>query len=147
MGIGSSSERFTRAARRWAPWKSVWDVGGNAWSGMCIYRISTHGQNETLLFGQSARRRFTDGVIMKNPHNKPTLRKPIQRPSSLPRNPAISHQCVCAGGKEPLSRSNMTFDCLWVRGVTCPKVCANSDTNIKLSLQFAADNLPGFQDE
>lgn len=49
-------------------------------------------------------------VNMKNPHNNTTLCKPIQRPSSHPRNPAISHQSVCARGKEPLTRSNMAFD-------------------------------------
>lgn len=43
-------------------------------------------------------------------HSNNALQKLGPRPSSHPRNPAISHQSVSARGKEPLTRSNMTFD-------------------------------------
>lgn len=60
---------------------------------------------------------------MKNAHNS-VLRKPIQRASSHPRNPAISHQSVCARGKEPLTRSNMTFDPLMQKYIVSSKTPA-----------------------
>lgn len=50
ISIRRSSERFTWAARRWAPRTSAWDVGGNTQGRKCLYGISTHGQ----------RRQFTD---------------------------------------------------------------------------------------